>query len=335
MIARAVFLLLMLLGIFAGVDAKKKGSFLRCWRVRKVATAGLLGSSSCFYYVRSSPVKWGNLTKWPLSNVYQEFNSADLFGSKVPHNVWCTWRFDLKENHNALVGCTSLHLDVKEDDCNLGYCHPCTSPYTNSRDFMRVVLAKNSKCRGSDRNGRSSCTRCYYNRLHWQCGECTLRENRCAHLGQESCDSNHVFCGKSDKGVQVKVRYCETRKGVVEVDFVADETRRTKMFRCSFVDLNEVCLWRPVYQEELLDYLQDCKNESKSDFSVVDCDLVKNSKPVSPWDFHDGDEEEKHLATETLTTIAPVTPPGPNPSHPSFTEFPPKVTETTSNEGTE
>ena len=128
----------------------------------------------------------------------------------------------------------------------MGYCHPCTSPYTNSRDFMRVVLAKNSKCRGSDRNGRSSCTRCYYNRLHWQCGECTLRENRCAHLGQESCDSNHVFCGKSDKGVQVKVRYCETRKGVVEVDFVADETRRTKMFRCSFVDLNEVCLWRPV-----------------------------------------------------------------------------------------
>ena len=84
-----------------------------------------------------------------------------------------------------------------------------------------------------------------------------------------------------------------------------------------------------------MDYLQDCKNESKSNFSVVYCDLVKSSKPVPPWDFHDDDEEENHLATETLTTIAPVTPPGPNPSHPSFTEFPPKVTETTSNEGTE
>ena len=40
----------------------------------------------------------------------------------------------------------------------------------------------------------------------------------------------------------MEVRYCETR-GVVKVDFFADEARRTKMFRCSFVDLNEVCLW--------------------------------------------------------------------------------------------
>ena len=105
---------------------------------------------------------------------------------------------------------------------------------------------------------------------------------------------------------------------------------------CSIVKFSFIFFYfSATVEADLLKTIENCTNGSEANSSAANCnelrDFVKNSKTVPPFP----DINDNVPATEASTTIAPVTPPGPNPSHLSFTEFPPRVTETTSNEGTE